>query len=176
MAQNGRWSILNDHAIANLTETTVRKPRLSELSQYAEIAAAITVVISLIYVGQQVQDNTAAIRSSTMQAVADSSDLALQKQAADEELSRIRMTGNADISSLTELEAMRYMSFHRGQWLRMQNIYAQQQLGVLDEGFWYTYSRIICAVYSPPGVRATWSDHSDVLAPDFVEFVESCAD
>ena len=154
---------------------TMKKPRLSELAHFAEIAAAITVVISLIYVGRQVQDNTAAIKSSTMQAVADSSDIALQNQAADEELTRIRMTGHADVSALTELEAVRYMSFHRGQWLRMQNIHAQQQLGVLDEGFWYTYSRIICDIYAEPGIRATWPDHSHVLSPDFVEFVESCS-
>ena len=154
----------------------MKKLKLGELAHYAEIAAAITVVVSLIYVGRQVEENTAAIRSSTMQAVANSSDIALQNQAADEDLTRIRMTGNADISALTELEAIRYMSFNRGQWLRMQNIYAQQQLGVLDEGFWYTYSRIICDIYSPPGVRATWSDHSGVLEPDFVKFVESCGD
>lgn len=152
----------------------MKKPELRELAHYAEIAAAITVVISLIYVGRQVEDNTAAIRSSTMQAVANSSDIALQNQAANEDLTRIRTTGNADISALTELEAIRYMTFNRGLWLRMQNIYEQQQLGVLDESFWYTYSRIICEIYSPPGVRATWSDHSNVLDPDFVEFVESC--
>ena len=154
----------------------MKKPKLGELAHYAEIAAAITVVVSLIYVVRQVEENTAAIRSSTMQAVANSSDTALQNQAADEDLTRIRMTGNADVSALTELEAIRFMSFNRGQWLRMQNIYAQQQLGVLDEGFWYTYSRIICDINSPPGMRATWSDHSEVLEPDFVQFVESCGD
>lgn len=152
----------------------MKKPKLGELAHYAEIAAAITVVVSLIYVGRQVEDNTAAIRSSTMQAVANSSDIALQNQAADENLTRIRMIGNADISALTEVEAMQFMSFNRGLWLRMQNIYAQQQLGVLDERFWYTYSRIICDIYAPPGMRATWPDHSSVLDPDFVTFVESC--
>jgi len=152
----------------------VKKPKLSELAHYAEIAAAITVIVSLIYVGRQVEDNTAAIRSSTMQAAANSSDVALQTQAADENMTRIRMAGNADVSTLTEVEAMRFMTFNRGLWLRMQNIYAQQQLGVLDESFWYTYSRIICEIYSPPGARATWSDHSGVLDPDFVKFVESC--
>lgn len=154
----------------------MKKLKLGELAHYAEIAAAITVVVSLIYVGRQVEENTAAIRSSTMQAVANSSDIALQNQAANEELIRIRMTGDIDISALTDLEEWRYLSFYRGQWLRMQNIYAQQRLGVLDEGFWYTYSRIICDIYVPPGVRATWSNHSSVLDPDFVKFVESCAD
>ncbi len=149
--------------------------KLKDLAAIAEIVAAVAVIISLIYVGKQVQDNTAAIRSATMQAVANSSDVALQMQAADAELLRIRMTGDEDISALTELESVRYASFHRGMWIRMQNIYAQKQLGVLDEAFWATYARIICDVYEPPGVRATWPDHSRVLDPSFVEFVESCA-
>ena len=152
----------------------MRKPDLSELAHIAEITAAIAVIVSLVYVGQQVRENTAAIRSSTMQAVANSSDMALQSQAANEELIRIRNTGDADVSALTELEASRYFSINRAIWIRMQNIYAQRQLGVLDDSFWYTYSRIICGIYAPPGVRDTWPDHSGVLAPDFVEFVESC--
>lgn len=152
----------------------MRKPDLSELAHIAEITAAIAVIISLVYVGQQVRENTAAIRSSTMQAVANSSDMALQSQAANEELIRIRNIGDADVSALTELEASRYFSINRAIWIRMQNIYAQRQLGVLDDSFWYTYSRIICGIYVPPGVRDTWPDHSSVLAPDFVEFVESC--
>lgn len=152
----------------------MNKLGLRDVAHFAEIAAAIAVVTSLIYVGRQVEDNTAAIRSSTMQAVADSSDVALQNEAANEDLARLRMIGNEDVSALTELEAFRYTGFNRGLWLRMQNIHAQQELGVLDDGFWYTYSRIICGVYALPGVRATWSDHANVLAPDFVEFVESC--
>ena len=154
----------------------MKKHELSHLAHYAEIIAAIAVVVSLIYVGRQVQDNTAAIRSSTMQAVADSSDMALQIQAADEELSRVRMIGDADMSALTQAEWVRYTSFYRAVWLRMQNIYAQQQLGVLDESFWYTFSRIICDLHDPPGVRANWPDHARVLDPEFVEFVESCDD
>ena len=134
----------------------MKKPLLSELAHYAEIAAAI--------------------RSSTMQAVADSSDVALQNQAANEDLTRIRMMGDAGISVLTELEATRYMSFNRGMWIRMQNIYAQQKLGVLDASFWGTYLKIICDIYTPPGIRATWTDHTGVLDPDFIKFVESCVD
>ena len=152
----------------------MNKPALSDLAHYAEIIAAIAVIVSLIYVGRQVQDNTAAIRSSTMQAVANSSDTALQDQAGNADIMRVRMTGDADPTALTEIETGRYLSTYRGTWIRFQNIYAQQQLGVLDERFWYTFSRIICDVYDPPGVRATWDFHKAVLHPDFVAFVEAC--
>ena len=152
----------------------MRKPRLAELAHLAEITAAIAVIISLLYVGQQVRESTAAIRSSTMQDVANSSDMALQYQAASEELSRIRKIGDADVTALTDMEASRYWTMNRAIWIRMQNIYAQQQLGVLDDSFWYTYSKVICEIYVLPGAHAIWPDHSKVLAPEFVEFVESC--
>ena len=152
----------------------MKKPNLSQSAQLAEIVAAVAVVISLIYVGLQVRDNTAAIRSSTMQSVADSSDMALAMQAADPEFLRVRITGDADYSSLDRLERMRYLSIYRGTWIRMQNIWAQQQLGVLDPTFWGTFSQIICEVYAPAGVRETWDFHNRVLDPEFVEFVESC--
>jgi len=153
----------------------MRKPNLTELAHVAEITAAIAVIVSLIYVGQQVRENTAAIRSATMQAVANSSDVALQNQAASEQLSRIRRIGDADFSALTEAEASRYWTVYRAIWIRMQNIHAQQKLGVLDASFWFTYSKIICEIYAIPGARAIWPSHADVLDPDFVEFVESCS-
>ncbi len=37
--------------------------QLAQLAQIAEITAALAVVISLIYVGREVQSNTAAVRS-----------------------------------------------------------------------------------------------------------------
>ncbi|MBT8433010.1 MAG: hypothetical protein KJN95_00020 [Gammaproteobacteria bacterium] len=154
----------------------MRKPNLAELAHVAEITAAIAVIISLIYVGQQVRENTAAIRSATMQAVANSSDVALQNQAASEQISRIRRIGDTDISALTPAEAARYWTIYRAIWIRMQNIHAQQQLGVLDDSFWYTYSKIICEIYDIPGARAIWPSHADVLDPEFVEFVESCTE
>ena len=150
------------------------KPNLGQLAQLAEIVAAAAVVISLIYVGLQVQDNTAAIRSSTMQAVADSSDLSLALQASDGETLQIKMTGDFNLSALDDLERGRYLSFYRGTWIRFQNIWAQQRLGVLDPTFWGTYSKIICSIYAPPGVQETWDFHAAVLDPEFVEFVESC--
>lgn len=150
-------------------------PKLSDLAHYAEIIAAIAVVVSLLYVGRQVQDNTAAIKSATVQSVADSSDAALRDLAADEDLSKIRLIGDADYSALSELEAHRYRMFVRGQWIRMQNIYAQNQLGVLDDSFWSMYAKIICEIYAFEGVKATWSGNKPVLDAGFVSFVESCA-
>ena len=95
--------------------------------------------------------------------------------AADEDLSRIRWIGDADYSALSELDAVRYRMFIRGQWIRMQNIFAQRQIGVLEDSFWSMYAKIICEIYGSAGVKATWPANKAVLDADFVSYVESCA-
>ena len=150
--------------------------KLRGIAHYAEIIAAIAVVVSLVYVGRQVQDNTAAIKSASVQAIADSSDAALRETAADEDLSRIRFVGDADPESLSDLDAFRYLMYNRGQWIRMQNIFAQRQLGVLDDIFWDSYSKIICGLYTTPGINKDWPKHAGDLNDEFVQFVESCVD
>ena len=57
----------------------------------------------------------------------------------------------------------------------MQKIFAQHQLGVLEDSFWSTYAKIICEIYASPGVRATWPWNKEVLDSGFVEFVENCS-
>ena len=152
------------------------RPKLGELAHYAEIIAAIAVVISLLYVGRQVQDNTAAIRSASIQSIADTSDAALRNIAADKDLSRIRLVGDEDYSALSEPDAHRYRMFMRGTWIRMQNIYAQRQIGVLEDSFWSMYSKIICEIYASPGVKSTWPGNRVVLDDEFVAIVENCSD
>jgi len=46
------------------TESTALKLKLAEWASIAEIIGAVAVIVSLIYVGLQVNDNTAAVRSA----------------------------------------------------------------------------------------------------------------
>jgi uncharacterized protein YoxC len=81
--------------------------KLTELAQIAEIIAAIAVVISLIYVGQEVQSNTAAVRGAAMQAVATTDADILMAVATDATLSEIVRIGLEDPSQLSPADAFR---------------------------------------------------------------------
>lgn len=152
----------------------MRSPTLLELSQTAELVAAIAIVISLIYVGRQVQDNTSAIRSASGQAVANAGDVAMQTIAANADLARIRQAGDADYSSLSNLDLYRYQIYSRGQWLRAQNVFSQYRLGVLDDVIWSQYGNSICQIAATSGGEATFAETESVMDEDFVEFVKSC--
>lgn len=153
----------------------MKKPTLAEIAELAEIVAALAVVVSLIYVGRELKSNTAAVRAESLQSVADASGQLLSTIASDSALSRIRQLGNRDVSLLTEAEAYRYAVLLRQSFFTLQNVYFQNELEVLDARVWAGYRRVVCELWSSPGVRATWEFHRGALDPGFAELVESCA-
>ena len=150
------------------------KIKLADLAQIAEIIAAVAVVVSLIYVGKEVQSNTSAVRGAAMQAIATTDADALMTIAADSELSEIIRVGQQDPSQLTPADAFRYRLYLRQFWLSFQNIYQQSELGLIDSSVWQSYVSVICSMWSRPGTRETWSNHVNVLETSFVAVVEEC--
>ena len=148
--------------------------KLSDLSQIAEIVAAIAVVISLVYVGKEVQSNTAAVRGAAMQAIATTDAAALMTIAADEGLSEIIRVGQLNPSELSASGAYRYEMFMRQFWLSFQNIFQQSELGLVDASVWQSYLTVICGMWSERGTRETWPDHVKVLDAKFAATVEQC--
>jgi len=148
--------------------------KLSDLSQIAEIVAAVAVVISLVYVGKEVQSNTSAVRGAAMQAIATTDAAALMTIAADEDLSEIIRIGQLNPSELSVSDAYRYELFMRQFWLSFQNIFQQSELDLIDPSIWQSYLSVICGMWSEPGTRNTWSDHAEVLEDKFVRAVQSC--
>ena len=79
--------------------------KLSEFAQMAEIIVAIGVVVSLIFVGIGVRENTATARAASSQSIFDSSRQFLLDIALSEDLSRIRTIGEVNVGDLSEQEA-----------------------------------------------------------------------
>lgn len=151
-----------------------RTSRLAVAAQLAEVVAAVAVVVSLVYVGRQLRNNTAAIRGSSVQATTISASQSLLEAATDSSLARILRVGSQDPSRLTPTETWRREAFVRQFWLISQSVYLQNELGTMEPREWTTYARIICDVWSRPGTRASWPLHRDLLDQGFAELVESC--
>ena len=145
-----------------------------DVGQIVQVLANIGVIAGLAFLAVEIRNQTSSIQSASVQAVTNASAEALRELASDADLSRIKRKGDADIKALDDDEAYRYFLFYRIYWLRFQNNYFQRDIGVLSAGVWDTYARIVCRDIGEPGIRATWHDHSVVLDPKFVAFVESC--
>ncbi len=134
----------------------------------------LAVIAGLVFVGLEIRTNTAAVRSASVQEITSLSAEALADLASDSALAHLRLRGDADPASLSEVESYQYFAYYRGYWLRFQNVYLQRQLGVLEAGVWETYEQTICNDIQTPGVRSEWAAHVGVLTDEFVALVEAC--
>ena len=150
------------------------KVGLAQFAQIAEVIAAVAVVISLIYVGRELGANTAAVRGASVQGVTGVHVESLLTQASDSALTRIRLAGDQDPSTLGEVEADQYFMLRLQIWISVQNTYFQHELGLMDQRTWEVYHRIVCSMWSSPGVREVWPGHRELLDPGFIAVVEGC--
>ena len=140
-----------------------------DVKSIVEIAGIVAVVLSLIFVGFELRQNTAAVHAATMQALTDGSQEYLLLMASSPELTAIRMKARTSPEQLTEIEADRYNSLRRSRWVRFQNAFSQYQRGTIGYDDWSYYESLICI--SPP---EEWEEHKGGLTRPFVEFVDSC--
>jgi hypothetical protein len=152
----------------------MRKPDLGQIAQVAQIVVAAAVVLSLLYLGTEVRQNTVAIRAAAMQNVAATDAGVLMTLASNSGLARVVQLGHRDPSQLSEADAWRYELYMRQFWLTMQNVYQQSDLGLMDPSVWDGYVRIICSWWTLSGPRDTWPVHREVLSPGFAVTVERC--
>jgi hypothetical protein len=148
--------------------------KLEKWAQTAEIVAAVAVVVSIVYLGREVESNTSAVQGTAMQAIASTDAQILMSVASDAELSEIVRVGYQTPGQLSEAELFRFSMFMRQFWLSFQNIYQQSELELIEQSVWESYRTVICGMWARPGSRETWSTHVDILDAGFVAVVQAC--
>jgi len=147
------------------------------VNHWLTLIANFGVLAGIVFLALEIRQNTAATYSATVQSITDSSITGLREFASNSEAALIRMKGDFEHSSLSELESFQYWSLNRGYWISFQNVYFQIGLGALEPRVWASYERIICTdLATRPGLRIRWAEHAAVLDPDFVAVVERCLD
>ena len=135
------------------------KLTLGNLAHLAEIIGAVAIVISLIYVGQELNANTAAVQASSLQAVTNASSASMLAVVENEDFARIRVQAMRDPAQLSETEQLRWFLYQRQMWLHFQNVWQQWELGTLDNGIWEGYERVICRdLLSDEAARRQWQE------------------
>ena len=149
----------------------VSKLTLKEWAAIAEIVSAAAVVISLLYVGFELNSNTRAVEAATLLEVNKIAREHLLVGWTDADATRIEVTGDQDREALNPLDQQRYFWAVRSFWMGMQTVYRQYELGVLPPEEWEVYYGVICSNIEAPGKRSLWTGRDFV--PAFVEVVET---
>ena len=139
-----------------------------------EAVGLIAIVLSIVFLGFEVRQNTQAMRAAAIQDTTDVARQQLLMLATDRETHRIEMLGHEDPEQLTPEERRRYVYIIRSFWFGMQGLYRQWQLGVLPEEEWNVMTGTICSELSTTGVQSLWSQQREgALIPEFVAFVDA---
>ncbi len=153
---------------------------LQDLGSVGEFVAAIATLITLIYLAVQIRRNTKSVRSSTYQAVLDSSRSDTELLLAHPHLERIYRLGRRDPTALTSEERPTFRMLLGQLLLNYEIMFLQRQQGLIDEEFWRGRQEGLRALFSQPGVRHWWAGASPLLrryyTGEFTELLDGLLD
>lgn len=146
--------------------------RLSKMASIAEIVGAFAVVISLVYVGLQVNQSVGATRSASV----NDANVGLQswylEVGSNEQTSALFYRGlMSDVALPAEQEFQFLMIFH-GVFLAFQNSYWLAEEGTLNLELLDALTAAVLGVKDTPGMRRYWRQRRSYLNASFAEYVD----
>ncbi len=154
------------------TESTTLRLKLTEWANIAEIIGAVAIIVSLIYVGLQVNDNTAAVRSAA------ANDASVAMQVWYLEMGSNRQAGDMWFNAMTSPEPLsthdefQFMMMMHAVLLGMQNSYLLAEEGTLDAEFREAITTAIVAVKDLPGMERYWRQRRNFFHSGFAEYID----
>ncbi len=152
------------------------KLKLSQYASIAEIIGAFAVVLSLIYVGVQVNDSASAVRAaSTNDANAAVQNWYLQI-GTDAQTSQVFYDGLTKEGPLPTHDEFQFLMIFHGAFLGFQNSYLIAVEGTIDDELVEALTGAIVLVKDLPGTRRYWRQRKTTFHADFVNYVDGLLD
>jgi len=148
------------------------KLKLSDVASLAEIIGALAVVISLVYVGVQVNDSASAVRAAS----ANDANTALQswylQVGSDQQTSELFYRALLSEDALSNQEEFQFLMMFHGAFLAFQNSYLLAEEGTIDVPLREAITAAILGVKDTPGTRRYWRQRRGYLHADFAAYVD----
>ena len=148
------------------------KIKLSELASIAEIIGAFAVVISLIYVGIQVNDSAGAVRSAS----ANDANVAMQNWylqiGSNQQTSELFYQALISEEALSNEEEFQFLMMMHAVFLGFQNNYLLAEEGTIDAELRESLTMAISGVRKLPGMKRYWRQRKSYLHSGFAEWAE----
>ena len=148
------------------------KFRLSELAHIAEIVGALAVVVSLVYVGIQVNNSVDASRSVAV----NDANVALQnwyhEVGSSQQASELFYRGLISSEALAPEEEFQFLMMFHGVFLAFQNSYWLTEEGTLDPELLNSLTAAILGTKDMPGTQRYWRQRKSYLNPNFGAYVD----
>lgn len=150
----------------------MKKLTLSEWASVAEIIAAIVIILSLGYVGLELNQNTNAIQQSSYQATLDTLTEGDYLLASDPDLNRIVTTAENEPETLNEDERSRFTRYAAPRLGAWEYMFLARQTNSISESHWAGFHPYFDFLICNTGYNVFFNDNPHIYNPEFVEFVE----
>ena len=148
------------------------KLKLAEFASIAEIIGAFAIVISLVYVGVQVNDSASAVRAAS----ANDANVALQSWymqiGSDQQTSELFYKALTSEEALSNEEEFQFLMMLHGVFLAFQNSYLLAEEGTIDAELREAITSAILGVKSLPGMDRYWRQRRSYLHSGFADYVD----
>ena len=148
------------------------KLTLTEMAEFAEVVAAIAIVISLIFVGIQLQNNSLATRSANANASTALVQNWYQEMSHDSEAVNIFIRGLHDPTKLSQEDWAQFIYITHSAHLAFQNTHFLVEEGTLDNKIEMAMTSALLAVKDQPGFQLYWSQRKSLLSEGYRNFIE----
>ncbi|MGR9091032.1 MAG: hypothetical protein ACU85U_10690 [Gammaproteobacteria bacterium] len=140
-----------------------------------EIVGAFAVVVSLVFVGIPVRQNTMATERANARQTASDHERSLEN-FLDEKIADIVLRGLQDLSGLTPVERYRF-DLSSSIWLEtVEQAFADSKLGLFPDDLLVAYRNRLYIMLDTPGGVAWWEQRKPWFSPSFRQEVERLRD
>ncbi len=137
-----------------------------------EILGAIAVLVTLVYLARQIHLNTNEIRASRVEGTLRDQSTYNRMLAEDPDLARIYWIAVDDVEKLSEDDKRRWLHLCSVMLRNSEIAYYHYRQGHLPDPIHLSREKWIRRFMGTSGFRWWWKQYSDVLDPEFVEYVD----
>ena len=147
---------------------------LTDIAAIGSLTSGIAVLVSLIFVGVQVMQNTRAIRAQIHQNIMDGwigigTIVASHARAFAEGIASDEST----FAAVSDADKLTYMSTIFALFKHYENMFLQYKEGFIRGEDWNAWVRHMFMYWHMPGVQLWWTARREAFSPDFRRFIET---
>lgn len=116
---------------------------IQALGSLGEFVGALAVVISLIYLAQQMSQNTISVRAASFNSMVQNSLRLLEHAFRDSEFAAFLHRAETDPRALSPSEKIRWDAYMTAAYRHFGNLVYQYRVGALDDQMWQSYERTL---------------------------------
>lgn len=144
---------------------------LEQYAQMGEIIAAIAVIASLIYVAQQLHQNTEMMSVGNAQHFVDFNISLITPIVSDRELAELWLKGEADFDTLDPVDRQRLVMFEWQAIAGWYNFFNLRRQNLLSDAQWHEVTWVFENIGRRQAVREAWNIFKGGYEKPFQDFM-----